>query len=37
VTGHGIAGEISDRVGKLIDGTWEGACRDIIARIAVRL
>ena len=35
--GQGIPDVISDGVGKLIDGKWEGACRDIVQRIAARL
>ena len=32
----GADSEISDWIGKEIDGSWEGACRDIIVRIAAR-
>jgi len=36
-SGYTIPDEVFDKVGKLVDGTWEGACRDIIQRIAIRV
>jgi|MudIll2142460700_1097286.scaffolds.fasta_scaffold819433_2 hypothetical protein len=33
----GLDQDVSDFIGKEIDGSWEGACRDIVVRIAARL